>query len=169
MTFTLIRLFDNSVDTIGMLFFRDSSNSLVYVWLLEDAFKEKKVAGETRIPAGTYKLSLKKSGRIYNAYIKHNNAKIRQFTEKYGVLAIEDVPGYDGIILHIGNSSSDTKGCPLVGNGVNNNSMDVGYISESTLAYDRVLDAVSSALEKNDDMVIKVLDYDRILKGDLLL
>lgn len=169
MTFTLIRLFDNGVDTIGMLSFRDSNNETVYVWTLEDTYREKKIAGQTRIPAGTYKISLKKSGRIYDAYIKHNNVKIRQFTEKYGVLEFENVPGYEGVLIHIGNNSSSTSGCVLCGNGVNNNSMDVGYISESTLAYDNILSAVEAALMKGDDLAIKVLDYDKILKGDLLL
>ena len=56
--------------------------------------KKKKIYGETAIPTGTYQLVIDYSNRF-----KKNMAHIL------------NVPGYEGIRLHTGNSASDSLGC----------------------------------------------------------
>ena len=63
-----------------------------------DLSKEKKVYGETCIPYGTYKVIINKS-------------------PKYGRLMprLLDVPHFDGILIHYGNTEQDSAGCIIVG------------------------------------------------------
>lgn len=69
-------------------------------YTLEDVVRPKgeKVQNETAIPSGTYKVSLDFSNRF---------AKVMPH--------ILDVPGFDGIRIHSGNSDLDTDGCILLG------------------------------------------------------
>ena len=76
---------------------------------LEDEYREKKVASETRIPAGTYSILLRKEGGFHGKYV-------RRFPDMHrGMLHVQDVPGFQYILIHIGNTDEDTAGCLLVG------------------------------------------------------
>lgn len=68
-----------------------------------------KVDGDTAIPRGRYRLTLTPSKRW--------NGKLMPL--------VCDVPGFDGVRIHGGNTEHDTLGCPLLGqirttNGVAN-------------------------------------------------
>ena len=60
--------------------------------------KRIKVANETAIPIGTYKVIVNQSPRFGRLLPR-----------------LLDVPGFDGILIHRGNSDKDTSGCVLVG------------------------------------------------------
>jgi hypothetical protein len=72
-------------------------------------FGERKVKGKTAIPAGRYEVNL-------NNYSPRFGAK-----EPYKSLCkgcvplIANVPQFEGVRIHIGNSAADTDGCILVG------------------------------------------------------
>ena len=68
---------------------------------LEDELREVKVAAETAIPAGVFELEFVKS-------------------PKFGPdsIALLDVPGFDNILIHAGNTDVDTKGCIIVGDRI---------------------------------------------------
>ena len=76
---------------------------------LEDEYRIEKVASETRIPPGTYKMGVRMVGGFHQRY----TAKF-PLTHK-GMLQVLDVPGFEYILIHIGNSDKDTAGCLLVG------------------------------------------------------
>ena len=59
---------------------------------------EEKVFGETAIPSGTYKMIVNMS-----------------LSKKRMLPRILNVPGFDGILVHRGNSKKDSYGCILVG------------------------------------------------------
>lgn len=83
--------------TIGEL----SYNGVFICYTLEDKTRklnEAKVYGKTAIPAGRYQL-----------IIDHSNAFHKDMPH------ILDVPGFEGVRLHAGNTEIDSLGCPLLG------------------------------------------------------
>ena len=131
MKLTLIRFHSSPNDTLGLLFI----NHRFAAFTMEDEHRTEKVMHETRIPAGTYKLSLVHSPR---------------FSEKYGhdMISINDVPGFSGILFHKGNTEKDTSGCILIGNGVNFNPDGDSRIEYSGNAYERIYGVISYWLGK---------------------
>ncbi len=114
---------------------------------LEDEGRVIKVAGETRIPAGTYKVTLQTAGRLHEKYKG-------KFPEHRGMLLLNDVPGFTGIMLHVGNKDADTDGCPLLGDIA----MSAGELANSTGAYRRVYGQVSNAILAGEPVSITVED-----------
>ena len=78
---------------------------------LEDEARTVKVPGETRIPAGRYKVRLRTFGPHHERYLK--DRRFRAF--HIGMLEICGVPGFSDILIHVGNTEHDTAGCLLVG------------------------------------------------------
>lgn len=69
---------------------------------LEDPKREKKVHSETAIPDGVYKLDLRYSPK-FSSRFNHN------------MLWVRDVPNFEYILIHWGNTTVDTAGCLLLG------------------------------------------------------
>jgi hypothetical protein len=105
---------------------------------IEDDYDEQKVMNQTRIPAGRYEIKLRKEGRLYTQYLK-------RFPEIHkGMLWLQDVPNYQYIYMHCGNSALDTSGCIIVGSKKCNDD----YIIGSEAAYLKVYPIITAALEK---------------------
>lgn len=94
MELLLIRTDANALRTIGEL----SLDGAWFCYTLEDTIQTSKVPGKTAIPAGTYKLDLTHSPKF--------NTMLPLLT---------NVPGFEGIRVHAGNTADDTEGCILVG------------------------------------------------------
>lgn len=125
-------------DTLGILFIDDE----FFCYTLEDEFRTQKVLGRTRIPEGEYILGLRTIGGFHGRYKK-------KFGELHvGMFEILKVPNFTNVLIHIGNRDDDTAGCLLVGDSINNNTIDDGFLSSSTTAYKRLylraLEAVRS-------------------------
>lgn len=75
---------------------------------LEDERRNVKVAKETCIPPGTYRLG-----------VRHNSPMYRHFDDRWpwhsGMLHLLDVPGFTFVYIHPGNTDEETDGCLLVG------------------------------------------------------
>lgn len=103
-----------------------------------------KVAGETRIPAGEYEITLRRGSPMAKRYDRAH----RDLSHD-GMLWIRNVPGFEWIYFHTGNHDGDTNGCILVGDGLLNNSRG-GQLSRSRPAYrdlyPRVYEAIVSGL-----------------------
>ena len=119
---------------------------------LEDEFRTTKVWGETRIPKGTYKIGLRKEGGHHSRY----SNKFPSFHK--GMLHVLDVPNFKYILIHIGNTDDDTAGCLLLGNYCNNNKLEAGRLTHSTLAYCAFYKKVLKALEDFQDVSIEYID-----------
>ena len=85
------RFSSKSSSTLGILF--DVTTTPEFLcYTLEDEFREVKVSGETRIPAGTYNITLRTEGGFNQRY----NEKFGSDFNK-GMLWVRDVPGFEYI------------------------------------------------------------------------
>lgn len=139
------RYADNGESTLGLLYIDDS----FVCYTLEDEYRTAKVRGETRIPNGTYQVKLRTEGGFHQRYKQKFRAMHR------GMLHITDVPGFEYVLIHIGNDDDDTAGCLLLGDAVNNNRTADGFISKSTDAYRRIYPAIAQAIQNNEQVTIQ--------------
>lgn len=100
---------------------------------LEDVVRPIKIKGETAIPAGTYKVIITMSNRF-----------------KRLLPLVLDVPGFDGIRIHPGNTDKDTSGCILVGELPSND-----FLGKSVHAFDRLYDLMSKS---SSDITLEIQD-----------
>ena len=119
-------------------------------YTLEDEYREEKKYGETRIPNGTYKLALRTVGG-YNEKYK------RRFPDFHvGMLHVTNVPNFEYILIHCGNTDEHTAGCLLVGDSQENNQITKdGFIGKSTQAYKRIYPAIAKAIKAGECVTIK--------------
>lgn len=101
-----------------------------FCYSLEDMVREPgvKVPGKTAIPEGRYRVIIDQSARFGRA-MPH----------------ILDVPGFEGIRIHAGNTDKDTEGCPLLG-------LDKGpdFVGRSRLAFNQFFDRLYMALRDEE-------------------
>ena len=152
MKLEVLRFSSGEDSTSGLLF--DISNGREFLaYTLEDEYRDSKKYGETRIPAGTYKIQLRTVGGFHTKY------STRFYDIHKGMLHIIDVPGFDFILIHCGNTDEHTHGCLLVGDTQNNNMVEEdGFIGRSTAAYKRIYPAIAKALEQGEEVTIKYID-----------
>jgi hypothetical protein len=106
-----------------------------------DEIKKIKIAGETAIPTGTYKV-------VTNVVSpKYSTRDAYKFCEGK-VPRLENVPGYQGILIHIGNYNRDTSGCILVGF----NKLK-GQLINSTDTFKKLYEIIS----KEKDIMIEIV------------
>lgn len=116
MKLLLRRIFKGPRYTIGKLFINgvyecdtleDQDRGLTSQMSLEE-IKAKKVYGVTAIPTGTYSINMTTVSPKF---------KDRAWAKPYkGILPrLENVKGYKGVLIHVGNKAEDTLGCILVG------------------------------------------------------
>lgn len=113
---------------------------------LEDAYHAQKIHGQTRIPAGTYRLGWHASPKFDALYRK----RVERAGERYrGMIQLLDVPNYQWVLIHCGNTVADTDGCILVGERVLQTANSL-YIpgGESVPAFLRLYPIIADAIEK---------------------
>jgi hypothetical protein len=90
---------------------------------LEDIPRDVKIMNETCIPTGDYKVILNESNRF-----------------KRVMPLLLQVPNFEGIRIHAGNSEADTSGCILVGKNTAR-----GMLSESRATFDKLFSMMTKA------------------------
>ncbi len=122
---------------------------------LEDEYRADKMAGETRIPAGVYRVGLRTTGGFHARYSE-------RFPWHAGMLHVLDVPGFEFILIHIGNTDEDTAGCLLVGFGASGERSDLRVVT-SRRAYEDLYRRVVGAAA-DGTLEIEYRDSDRVLR-----
>lgn len=120
--------------TIGSLSVDGEPECLV----LEDEVRDVKVPGETAIPPGTYQVMLTWSPRF-----------------KRRLPLLVDVPGFDGIRIHTGNTDKNTDGCLLVGESMTVQ-LGMPFLLHSKSAFDRLYEKLLAAESRGEDITIEV-------------
>ena len=141
--------------SLGMLFENGPHGREFIAYTIEDEFREEKVSGETRIPEGTYDIKLRKTGGFNSRYAT-------KFGEPWhkGMLHVQDVPGFEYILIHTGNTDEDTMGCLLVADTSQQNITKGGFIGASVDAYKRIYPELAQWLEDGNKLSITYIDYD---------
>jgi hypothetical protein len=151
MKFILQRVNDNGNSTIGNLFYEDGR---LFSFTLEDEYREVKVKGETRIPAGFYELKIKKEDTQLT--IKHRTNYGSWF--KYHI-EITNIPNFTGVYVHAGNDERHTEGCLLLGDNLMNNEIfDKNHLAQSTQAVKRFYEKAYPALEAGQKVFLEIRD-----------
>lgn len=147
MKIQLIRFSSQADSTSGILLIDNE----FACYTLEDEEREVKVMDETCIPEGTYEIKYRKEGGFHSRY------SARYGSDHFGMLELQDVPGFKFILIHSGNTDEHTSGCVLLGDQQKNNIIyKDGFIGESRNAYSRVYKTISKALNNNEKVTIEI-------------
>ena len=119
MKITVKRLHKTNTSTIGELLI----DGVFECYTLEDVEREVKIKSETAIPKGTYKIIINQSNRF-----------------KRLLPLLLNVPNFEGVRIHSGNTNHDTEGCILVGRTRGND-----YIGQSRKAFDKLFKKMQAA------------------------
>ena len=151
MIITVDRIFSEADSTISLV----KVDGKAVCFGLEDEYHAEKVVYETRVPAGTYPVRVRSEGGFHNCYG-------RKFADIHrGMLHIQDVPEFEFILIHVGNTDENTAGCLLVGTGAMAWEGDMS-IQASVEAYRNLYSMVIEAAHA-DDLSIEILDSDRMV------
>ena len=118
--------------TIGSLYV----DSVFECFTLEDVVRKDKIAGETAIGAGG----------PFNVVITPS----KRF--KRDLPLVENVPNFQGIRIHPGNTSEDTEGCILVGRTKGTN-----FVGESKAAFNALFAKIKEALDEGDTVTLEIV------------
>ena len=157
MKIEVLRTSSQSDSTNGILYKVNADESREFLaYTLEDEEREEKVMHETRIPSGTYNITLRTVGGFHAKYAK-------RFKDIHkGMLWVRDVPNFEYILIHCGNTDEHTSGCLLVGTTQTSNKDKKnknGFIGRSTQAYFDVYPSIAEALEAGEEVTITYVDY----------
>ena len=124
--FTLKRAKSSKLSTMGELYI--GTKFLCYT--LEDVERPKKIYGATAIPKGSYKGIVNVSARF-----------------KRMMPLLLNVPGFEGVRIHAGNTANDTHGCILVGLAKGED-----MVLQSRMAYQRLMEIIGT-----DEFTINII------------
>lgn len=104
MNIVVDRFTSDSVSTIS----RISVDGRFVCFGLENEHRTFKVPGDTRIPAGNYPVRIRTEGITHQKYAKRYGDK------HHGMLHIQQVPGFEYILIHTSNREHEIDGCLLM-------------------------------------------------------
>ena len=158
MQLEVLRFSSEADSTNGLLFDITNGQRKFLSYTLEDEYRKEKVMSETRVPAGTYNVTLRTEGGFNQKYDERFGSDFNK-----GMLWVRDVPNFEYILIHIGNTDEDTAGCLLVGDTQNNNQITSdGFIGSSTNNYKRIYPPIADVLVNGGFVFITYTDFDTI-------
>ena len=148
--------FSSQEDSTSGILMEDTDLGLRFLcYTLEDERRALKVRGETRIPAGKFNITLRTVGGMTQKYAKRFPGIHK------GMLWVRDVPNFEYILIHCGNTDDHSAGCLLLGDSQENNIIiKDGFIGKSRNAYKRVYSPIAKAIEKGEEVTIEYVDLD---------
>lgn len=152
MELTLYRAYKLEKYTVGKLYINgeyfcdtiEDKDRKLYQGMSEEWIAKEKVYGETAIPYGRYKVTMKVQSP------KFANSKKYEKCKGY-IPRLLNVPGFEGILIHIGNYAKDSYGCILLGeNKVK------GAVVNSTVWFWKFYDILKEADERGEEIWITI-------------
>jgi len=155
MRLVLERFSSGPESTLGLLFL----DGAFQCFCCEDESRKVKVPGKTRIPPGEYHIAVRTEGGFHARY----SQRFPDFHK--GMLHVLDVPGFEWVLIHVGNTHEDTAGCLLVGAGAQAYLEGGGHILSSVPGYKALYGKVfDAALARR--LTIEIVERDTA-KGNL--
>ena len=162
MQLQLIRYHTGDDATLGSLFHAPPGG--VVSWLcytLEDEHREKKVMHQTRIPAGNYRLDLRREGGMNAKYAKsfprfHEGMIWLRWKHDGGDLGYTEDWPFEYVYFHVGNHEGQTSGCPLLGLAQNAKAWTVTHSRD---AYRAVYPPIAEAISRGETTELQVVDF----------
>lgn len=136
MKIEVLRLFTDQIVTLSKVYI----DGEMFSYGLEDPIRDKKVYAETAIPNGSYDVGLRHSPKFSGKF-------------NHDMLWVKDVPGYEYILIHWGNTVKDTAGCLLLGNRLGVVSGQIAVLNSQNTYQEFYKKVVESA--KNNDLTIE--------------
>ncbi len=149
MKLTLKRIAKTQEYTIGKLYINgeqfsdtleDRDRGLTADMSIEQ-IRQKKIYGNTAIPTGTYTIDMSTVSPKFRdrVWAKPYEGKIPR---------LQNVPGFEGVLIHPGNTAGDTLGCILVGNNTYK-----GMVTQSQDTFKSLMDILTKA---NDSITLTI-------------
>lgn len=108
--------------------------------------KKKKVYGETAIPIGIYNV------RMDIISPKYAGIAWYQKVCRGRMPRLENVPGFEGILIHPGNSALDSLGCILVGKNTK-----VGQVTSSRDTFEKLFKKMKAAYDRGEKITLEIV------------
>lgn len=108
--------------------------------------KRKKIYGQTAIPMGTYEVVLNICSPTYS-----QKPKWKEYCGGF-MPRLKDVPAWDGVLIHSGNTDKDTYGCLLVGEN-----KAVGKVINSEATFKRLYPLLKAASNRGEKITIEII------------
>jgi hypothetical protein len=150
------RFADNEDTTMGILYI----DGIFQCFTIEDEERDIKVKGETRVPNGTYGISLRSEGGFHARYSKKYGDMHK------GMLCIHNAPNwkiinagmeFQYILIHTGNTEKHTMGCLLLNNAVSGKTFTG---SSSVDAYKTIYPKITKAILDGEKVTIQYVDIE---------
>ena len=99
--------------------------------------RARKIHGHTAIPTGHYRLDIHTRSPRFGKILPR----------------VEGVPGFEGVLIHSGNSANDTEGCILVGEN-----RERGHVLNSRATLRRLMERLNAAASDGADLFLLIND-----------
>lgn len=107
--------------------------------------RAKKIPNQTAIPTGTYDITLDVKSPKFSTYNFYD-----EVCDGY-LPRLLNVPGFDGILIHVGSNASHSSGCILVGNNTIK-----GGLTNSKDVFRKLYSILKTAWNNNDEIEIEI-------------
>lgn len=158
MELILDRKYKKSAYTIGRLYIKNGTELTLFSNTMEDTdrgldqkmslaeIKKIKQKSVTAIPTGRYEITIDVVSPKYS--------KRKQWVDFCGARMprLLNVPGYEGVLIHPGNTAKDTDGCILPGSNDK-----VGMVCNSTMYFKKLYGLMKDAKKRGEKIFIEIL------------
>lgn len=138
----IIRVAEGKQSTLSHLYI----DGIFQCYLLEDKIRINKILKQTAIPTGNYSLRL-------NTWGGKNVEYRKKFPKLHkGMIEINGLPNFSYVYIHIGNTYTQTAGCPLCGFGFEKLDGDFQLVN-SAKAYEFIYPKLLKIAESKDKSI----------------
>lgn len=112
----------------------------------EDVIKRIKVHGETAIPTGTYRVDMDSVSPRFGSVAFYKQVCGGKLPRLVGV------KGFQGVLIHAGNTAADTHGCILVGEN-----KEKGKVLNSRATFEKLYKMMREAQKRGEEIMVTIV------------